>query len=128
MSGTQVRALLERHGLRPRRDLGQNFLVDDNLAARLAERAGVTSDDADGLSNAVTDTASGSVSEDCAEFSRRLGAGTGGRPVTNNGVQGNSAAASGGTTCRCTTTDEFVELDNSLSTDTSRSSRTDMGV
>lgn len=46
MSGTQVRALLERHGLRPRRDLGQNFLVDDRLAARLAERAGVASDDA----------------------------------------------------------------------------------
>ncbi len=46
MSGTQVRALLERHGLRPRRDLGQNFLVDDHLAARLAERAGVGSGDA----------------------------------------------------------------------------------
>jgi 16S rRNA (adenine1518-N6/adenine1519-N6)-dimethyltransferase len=46
VSGTQVRALLERHGLRPRRDLGQNFLVDDHLAARLAERAGVESGDA----------------------------------------------------------------------------------
>jgi 16S rRNA (adenine1518-N6/adenine1519-N6)-dimethyltransferase len=41
VSGTGVRALLERHGLRPRRDLGQNFLVDESLAVRLAERSGV---------------------------------------------------------------------------------------
>ncbi len=41
MSAGAVRARLERHGLRPRRDLGQNFLVDAQLAAQLVERAGV---------------------------------------------------------------------------------------
>lgn len=45
MSTAEVRALLERHGLRPRRDLGQNFLVDANVAALLVERAGVGPDD-----------------------------------------------------------------------------------
>lgn len=37
----RARTLLLRHGLRPRRDLGQNFLVSDELAARLADRSGV---------------------------------------------------------------------------------------
>ncbi len=46
MSAGGVRALLEKHGLRPRRDLGQNFLVDDGLAGRLVERAGVEPGDA----------------------------------------------------------------------------------
>ncbi len=41
-----MRALLERRGLRPRKDLGQNFLVDAALAERLAERAGVRAEDA----------------------------------------------------------------------------------
>jgi 16S rRNA (adenine1518-N6/adenine1519-N6)-dimethyltransferase len=36
-----VRAVLARHRLLERRDLGQNFLVDDAMAARLAELAGV---------------------------------------------------------------------------------------
>jgi len=45
VSAAGVRALLERHGLRPRRDLGQNFLVDENVAALLVERAGVGPDD-----------------------------------------------------------------------------------
>ena len=39
MSAGAVRALLERHGLLARRDLGQNFLVDEALAARLSEIA-----------------------------------------------------------------------------------------
>jgi 16S rRNA (adenine1518-N6/adenine1519-N6)-dimethyltransferase len=42
----EVRALLARHGLRPRRDLGQNFLVSESLAARMAEQAGVGPEDA----------------------------------------------------------------------------------
>jgi 16S rRNA (adenine1518-N6/adenine1519-N6)-dimethyltransferase len=46
VSAGGVRALLDRHGLRPRRDLGQNFLVDDALAERLVERAGVQAGDA----------------------------------------------------------------------------------
>jgi 16S rRNA (adenine1518-N6/adenine1519-N6)-dimethyltransferase len=46
VSGAGVRALLERRGLRPQKKLGQNFLVDPQLAARMAERAGVTEADA----------------------------------------------------------------------------------
>lgn len=46
MSQGEVRAFLERHGLLARRDLGQNFLVDDALAERLAELAGVAAGDA----------------------------------------------------------------------------------
>lgn len=45
MSAGAVRALLARHGLRPNRELGQNFLVDESLAARLVERAGVAPED-----------------------------------------------------------------------------------
>jgi len=42
----QVRTLLERHGLAPRRDLGQNFLVDPELARALVREAGVEPGDA----------------------------------------------------------------------------------
>jgi 16S rRNA (adenine1518-N6/adenine1519-N6)-dimethyltransferase len=45
VSAGAVRALLARHGLRPNRELGQNFLVDESLAARLVERAGVAPED-----------------------------------------------------------------------------------
>jgi 16S rRNA (adenine1518-N6/adenine1519-N6)-dimethyltransferase len=41
MNAAAVRAVLARHRLLARRDLGQNFLVDEAMAARLAERAGV---------------------------------------------------------------------------------------
>ncbi len=41
MSAADVKAFLARHGLLARRDLGQNFLVDDSLAARLVELSGV---------------------------------------------------------------------------------------
>lgn len=41
MSAGEVRAFLERHGLRANRDLGQNFLCDESLAAALVEGAGV---------------------------------------------------------------------------------------
>ncbi len=46
MSAGAIRTLLERHGLAARRDLGQNFLVDPELAGRLSEIAGVCADDA----------------------------------------------------------------------------------
>ena len=46
MSAAEVRALLARHGLRAQRARGQNFLVDDELAARLVDLAGVGSGDA----------------------------------------------------------------------------------
>ncbi|MEN8181994.1 MAG: 16S rRNA (adenine(1518)-N(6)/adenine(1519)-N(6))-dimethyltransferase RsmA [Myxococcota bacterium] len=41
MSASEVRALLSRHGLLARRDLGQNFLVDPALARKLVARSGV---------------------------------------------------------------------------------------
>lgn len=41
MNRAETRALLERRGLRLRRDLGQNFLTDAGQAERLADLAGV---------------------------------------------------------------------------------------
>ncbi|HKA14470.1 MAG TPA: 16S rRNA (adenine(1518)-N(6)/adenine(1519)-N(6))-dimethyltransferase RsmA [Myxococcota bacterium] len=45
MASTPVRELLARHGLAPSRDRGQNFLIDERVAAELVERAGVLPDD-----------------------------------------------------------------------------------
>jgi 16S rRNA (adenine1518-N6/adenine1519-N6)-dimethyltransferase len=41
LSAADIKAFLARHGLTAHRDLGQNFLVDASLAARLVELAGV---------------------------------------------------------------------------------------
>lgn len=41
MGPSEIRALLERHGLLARRDLGQNFLCNEDLAVRLTSLAGV---------------------------------------------------------------------------------------
>jgi 16S rRNA (adenine1518-N6/adenine1519-N6)-dimethyltransferase len=41
LNAADIKAFLARHGLLARRDLGQNFLVDDSLAARLVDLAGV---------------------------------------------------------------------------------------
>lgn len=41
MSAADVKAFLARHGLLAHRDLGQNFLVDETLAARLVDLSGV---------------------------------------------------------------------------------------
>ncbi len=41
MSAADVKAFLARHGLLARRDLGQNFLVDESLAERLVVLSGV---------------------------------------------------------------------------------------
>lgn len=41
MSRASIRAFLDRHGLLARKDLGQNFLVDEHVAERLAALAGV---------------------------------------------------------------------------------------
>lgn len=40
-SPARVRALLEAHGLRPSRSLGQNFLADPNVAARIVRLANI---------------------------------------------------------------------------------------
>jgi 16S rRNA (adenine1518-N6/adenine1519-N6)-dimethyltransferase len=45
MNPGELRALLERHGLRLSRDLGQNFLTDAALADDLARRAGASKGD-----------------------------------------------------------------------------------
>jgi serine protease Do len=41
----QIRALLEAHGLSPRKSLGQNFLIDQNLIRKLVDASGVHEDD-----------------------------------------------------------------------------------
>ena len=41
LSRPQAAALLEQHGLSPRRTLGQNFVVDPNTVRRIARLAGV---------------------------------------------------------------------------------------
>lgn len=46
MKPAAVRDWLARHGLQAHRDLGQNFLVDENLAARLVDEARVEPGDA----------------------------------------------------------------------------------
>ncbi|MBL9031699.1 MAG: ribosomal RNA small subunit methyltransferase A [Phycisphaerae bacterium] len=38
---TQIRALLDSHGLSPRKALGQNFLIDHNLIRRLLDASGL---------------------------------------------------------------------------------------
>lgn len=43
---SEVRALLERHGLRPRKRLGQHFLADPNIVDRVLALAGPRPDDA----------------------------------------------------------------------------------
>lgn len=45
LTQTQLRALLDRHALAPRKSLGQNFLIDANLARKLIDASGVGSDD-----------------------------------------------------------------------------------
>lgn len=41
LTRTEVRSLLNRHGLRPKRSLGQNFVVEPNMVRRIVELAGV---------------------------------------------------------------------------------------
>lgn len=42
---TQLREMLESRGLAPRKSLGQNFLIDANLAAKLIDASGVKAGD-----------------------------------------------------------------------------------
>jgi len=44
-SRNDIGALLSEHGLAPRRDLGQNFVVDANVVRKIARLAGVGPDD-----------------------------------------------------------------------------------
>ena len=45
LTRTEVRGLLDRYGIRPKRSLGQNFVVEPNTVRRIAELAGVGSGD-----------------------------------------------------------------------------------
>lgn len=45
MKRAEVRSLLERAGIRPRREAGQNFLVEENLAAAIARDGCIEPDD-----------------------------------------------------------------------------------
>jgi 16S rRNA (adenine1518-N6/adenine1519-N6)-dimethyltransferase len=42
---TEIRELLETHGLAPRKSLGQNFLIDQNLIRKLVDASGVRAGD-----------------------------------------------------------------------------------
>ena len=41
LTRTEVRSILDRHGLRPKRSLGQNFVVEPNTVRRIVELAEV---------------------------------------------------------------------------------------
>ena len=41
LTRTEARGLLDRFGIRPKRSLGQNFVVEPNTVRRIAELAGV---------------------------------------------------------------------------------------
>ena len=41
LTRTEVRELLDRHGIRPKRSLGQNFVVEPNTVRRIVELAAV---------------------------------------------------------------------------------------
>jgi 16S rRNA (adenine1518-N6/adenine1519-N6)-dimethyltransferase len=45
VSGEGLRGLLSKHGLHLRRELGQNFIVESQIAERLAERSGIEAGD-----------------------------------------------------------------------------------
>ena len=45
LTRTEVRALLDRYGIRPKRSLGQNFVVEPNTVRRIAELAAVGAGD-----------------------------------------------------------------------------------
>ena len=45
MTSREIRALLDRHGLAARKDLGQNFLVDAQVARKLVARSGTRADE-----------------------------------------------------------------------------------
>jgi 16S rRNA (adenine1518-N6/adenine1519-N6)-dimethyltransferase len=45
LSPTDIRGLLTEHGLHPSRALGQHFLADPNIAARIVRLAGIASSD-----------------------------------------------------------------------------------
>ena len=45
LTGADVRALLDRHGLAPHKDRGQNFVVDPNTVRKIVRDAGVAPGD-----------------------------------------------------------------------------------
>lgn len=76
-SPTDVKRILEEHGLRPSRALGQNFLADPNTARRIARLADVGSGDAvveigSGLGALTAELAATGASVTAVETDRHL--------------------------------------------------------
>ncbi|MFH0771447.1 MAG: 16S rRNA (adenine(1518)-N(6)/adenine(1519)-N(6))-dimethyltransferase RsmA [Candidatus Omnitrophota bacterium] len=45
LTATELKSILSRHGITPRKYLGQNFLVDKNMAAKIVEACELSADD-----------------------------------------------------------------------------------
>lgn len=77
LSRPQVVALLERHGLAPKRSLGQHFLVDPNTARRIVRLAGVERHDqvleiGPGLGSLTLALLEAGAEVTCVELDRQL--------------------------------------------------------
>lgn len=77
MTPTQIQALLEEHGLRPSKALGQNFLADSNMAAHIVRLAGVKPGDrvvevGPGLGSLTLALCAAGASVRAVELDRRL--------------------------------------------------------
>lgn len=75
-SPREIKALLQRHGLAPNKQLGQNFLLDGNILARIAE-AGLALDEekeAEGQENCVLEIGPGlgSLTQELARRADRV--------------------------------------------------------
>src|SRR5260370_11027927 len=89
-SPSQVSALLQRHGLRPRKRWGQNFLIDRNTLENVLRAAAVGPEDrvleiGPGL---------GTLTRELAQRCRRVAAGGACTP-SGGGVPGGNAAGTG---------------------------------
>jgi 16S rRNA (adenine1518-N6/adenine1519-N6)-dimethyltransferase len=76
-SPARIRALLDAHGLRPSRALGQNFLADANIAAKIVRLAGVQAGDevvevGPGVGALTLALADAGAAVTCVELDRRL--------------------------------------------------------
>ncbi len=77
LSRPQVVALLEGHGLAPKRSLGQNFLVDPNTARRIVRLAGIEEGDrvleiGPGLGSLTLALLDAGATVTCVELDERL--------------------------------------------------------
>ena len=54
-SKSELRTLLKKHGIRPNRLLGQNFLVDKNMQKKILEHCGLAGGDIVAIGEATRD-------------------------------------------------------------------------